>query len=177
MWTYSPDAFFKEKTILRTSWLMNSWVKSMFVYTFIMCSAVFTLKISKPPPPTVLRRANYLLIPSISISTIFLSCGIICSILRHLTLSFFVNSPNLVAYPAAITIFFTFYPFTFLPFYLYTNLAPSSGFTQNTWNVFSYSGNCSKYLSVSTLSIFSLKAGSTRAMHAPLKPAPEKRPP
>lgn len=52
---------------------------------------------------------------------------------------FLVSSPRRVAYPAAITIFFMAGNYS-----LSTNLAPSSGFTQNTWNVFSYSGNCSR---------------------------------
>jgi len=58
---------------------------------------------------------------------------------------FFVNSPSLVAYPAAITMSFILHNYQ-----LSKNLAPSSGFTQNTLNVFSYSENCSRYFSVST---------------------------
>ena len=59
----------------------------------------------------------------------------------------------------------------------HTNRAPSSLLQKYILKVFLYCGNCSKYFSVIVFSISAFLLGSTSAMHAPLNPAPLKRPP
>lgn len=58
-----------------------------------------------------------------------------------------------------------------------TNLAPSSDLQKKTWKESLYCGKRARYFSVMAWAMDSFFDGSTRAMQAPLKPAPEKRPP
>ncbi len=58
-----------------------------------------------------------------------------------------------------------------------TNRAPSSDLQKKTWKESLYWGKRARYFSVMAWAMESFFDGSTRAMQAPLKPAPEKRPP
>ena len=58
-----------------------------------------------------------------------------------------------------------------------TNRAPSSDLQKKTWKESLYWGKRARYFSVMAWAMDSFFDGSTRAMQAPLKPAPEKRPP
>lgn len=58
-----------------------------------------------------------------------------------------------------------------------TNRAPSSDLQKEIWKESLHCGKRARYFSVMAWAMDSFFDGSTRAMQAPLKPAPEKRPP